>query len=229
MKKHLFLIILGLLFFKGYTQDEPETESGTETKNKKNALAISAGSPGFGIQYARKLSPKFNIIAAYHFFNIDDYERPLTISGEPVTTTTNLESGIIDLGLEYLPFKKSSFNLHAGIGILSKVNVNTVLLYANEVEYGDVTVSQEEIGEINADINWKGVAPYVGIGFGRAIPKKRLGLSLKMGTYFTNAPEVNLTATNLLSNTANQEENLEEALNTFKLIPRIQLKLAYKF
>jgi len=225
MKNYLFLIIFGLLFFNGYSQNEEISK-----KEKKNALAVSFGSPGFGIQYARKLGGHINLVAAYHFLSVENYEiNDLDISGEPVNIIANIENAIIDLGFEYLPFKKSSFNLHAGIGILSETNLQALFTYTEGFDYGDINLSTDDIGEIDANVTWEGIAPYVGIGFGRAIPKKRLGLSLKMGSYITSEPTVNLTATNLLSNTSNQEENLTEAFSTFKFIPRVQLKLAYKF
>ena len=152
MKKTALLIIFGLITFISHSQNE----SSQKEKNKKNSLAVSTGAPGFGIQYARKLSKKFNLIAAYHFFTIEDYSKDVRISNEPVNIIANLENEIFDLGLEYLPFKKSSFNLHAGMGYLSNTNLNAVFTYKNDVEYGEVVLSDEQIGVINADANWQG-------------------------------------------------------------------------
>ena len=68
---------------------------------------------------------------------------------------------------------------------------------------------------------------YVHDGFSAV--KMKIGFGVEFGTYFTSSPDVELTATNLLSPTSNQKENLKEALDTFKFIPRIQIRLAYKF
>ncbi|WP_157603685.1 hypothetical protein [Polaribacter atrinae] len=197
---------------------------------KKNAFAISIGSPGLGLEYARKINQKLYAKVVWHSFKLEDFEREdLEIDEDVVDLLANIESSIIDLGIEFVPFKNSSFKLTAGLGILSKVNTNALITYTEDVKYGDITITKENIGEINADVSWSGVAPYLGIGFGRAVPKKRLGFGIEFGTYFTSSPDVELTATNLLSPTSNQKENLKEALDTFKFIPRIQIRIAYKF
>lgn len=224
MKNYLLYIFLITLSLKSYSQDM------TSVSEKKNAFAISFGSPGLGLEYARKLSPKLNAKLVWHSFNLKDFEREdIEIKDDIVDLIANLEVSIFDLGIEFLPFTNSSFKLTAGVGYLSNMNANGVVTYTEDVFFGDVIVSKNDVGEINADISWSGVAPYLGIGFGRAIPKKRLGFGIEFGSYFTSSPDVKLTATNLLAPTAEQEDNLREALTTFKFIPRIQLRLAYKF
>ncbi|SDS20816.1 hypothetical protein SAMN05216503_2326 [Polaribacter sp. KT25b] len=224
MKNYLLYIFFLTLSLKGHSQDV------SSASEKKNALAVSFGSPGLGLEYARKLSPKLNAKLVWHSFNLKDFEQEdVEIKDDVVDILANLEVAIIDAGIEYLPFTNSSFKLTAGVGFLSNVNANGVITYTEEVVFGDVTVSKNDIGEINADTSWSGVAPYLGVGFGRAIPKKRLGFGIEFGSYFTSSPDVKLTATKLLAPTAEQEENLKEALTTFKFIPRIQLRLAYSF
>lgn len=223
--KTLFLCIFCICFYARISSQEKEV-----AKEKKNAFAISFGSPGLGLEYARKLSPKLNAKVVWHSFKLEDFEqKDLDLDGDKVDLLANLEVGIIDLGIEYLPFKNSSFKLTTGIGILSKVNLNSVFTYTEDVVVGSVTITKQDVGEIIADVNWSGMAPYVGIGFGRAIPKKRLGFGIELGTYITSAPTVDLTASKLLAPTASQEENLQESLESFKFIPRLQFRLAYKF
>ena len=109
------------------------------------------------------------------------------------------------------------------------MDLNAVVTYTEEVQFGDVKLSKKDVGEIIADVSWSGIAPYLGIGFGRAIPKKRFGIGFELGSYFTSSPDVILTASKLLSPTSNQQENLKESLSTFKFIPKIEIRIAYKF
>jgi hypothetical protein len=224
MKNYLIYIFLVALSIKTYSQED------TGVSEKKNALAVSLGSPGLGFEYARKLTPKLNARLAYHSLNVKDFEQKnIEIKQDVVDLLANLEVAIIDAGIEYLPFTNSSFKLTAGVGFLSNLNANGVITYTEDVKFGDVVVDKKDVGEIIGDVSWSGIAPYLGIGFGRAIPKKRLGFGIEVGSYFSSSPEVKLTASNLLAPTAEQEDNLREALTTFKFIPRIQLRLAYKF
>ncbi|MCL7752894.1 hypothetical protein [Polaribacter sp. Z022] len=224
MKNFLLSIFLISFCFQSKAQNDKEI------KEKKNAFAISIGSPGLGLEYARKLSPKLNAKLVWHSFKLEDFEQEdLEIKDDKVDLLANVEISIIDMGIEYLPFKNSAFKLTAGFGILSKLNTNAVITYTEDVSVGNVIISKADVGEIDANISWSGVAPYLGLGFGRAIPKRRLGFGLEIGTYFASSPTVDLTASKLLAPTATQEDNLQESLESFKFIPRIQFRLAYKF
>jgi len=223
-KNYLLLTFLICICFEGISQEDENF------KEKKNAIAISFGSPGLGLEYARKLSPKLSGKIVWQTFSLNDYEQKgIEIKDDVVDLNADLNVSIVDLGIEYTPFKNSSFKLTTGLGFLSNVNVNSVVTYTEDIVVGTVTVDKKDVGEIIADVTWSGVAPYIGVGFGRAIPKKRFGFGIEFGTYFASAPNVDLTASNLLAPTASQEENLQESLESFKFIPRIQIRLAYKF
>ncbi|WP_298881315.1 hypothetical protein [uncultured Polaribacter sp.] len=224
IKNFLLSIFLISFCFQSKAQNDKEI------KEKKNAFAISIGSPGLGLEYARKLSPKLNAKLVWHSFKLEDFEKEdLEIKEDKIDLLANLELSIIDLGIEFLPFKNSSFKLTAGLGFISKLNTNATITYTENVKFGDVVITKEDVGEVNADVSWSGTAPYLGIGFGRAIPKRRLGFGIEIGSYFTSSPDATLTATKLLAPTSNQEENLKEAISSFKFIPRLQFRLAYKF
>ena len=224
MKKILLAIALVSVCFASHAQDE------IEIKERKNAFAASFGLPGLGIEYARKLSPKLSARVAWHSAQLINLRAEnIEIKDDKVNLLANAEVSIIDLGIEYNPFKNSSFKLTTGIGYLANVNTNLVVTYTEDVKFGDVIITKNDVGEIVADVTWRGIAPYVGIGFGRAVPKRRFGFGFELGTYYTSSPDVKLTASELLAPTASQEENLQKSLSSFKFIPRVQVRLVYKF
>ena len=45
-------------------------------------------------------------------------------------------------------------------------------------------------GNVEANIKVKGFRPYVGLGFGRAVPKKRIGCQFDLGVQFWGKPEI---------------------------------------
>ena len=200
-----------------------------DLSERKNAIAVSFGSPGIGIEFARKLTRKLTARVAYHTFSLKDYEtKDVSVGNDQVTILGNLETQVWDFGGEYLPFSKSSFKLTFGLGILSNVNLNAKVLYQEDITYGDVTVTAANVGHVLIDSKWSGAAPFLGIGFGRAVPKNRIGLSFEFGTYFANSPTLSLDATKLLAPTKDQEANLQTAFETLTFIPRAQIKLAIK-
>ena len=59
-------------------------------------------------------------------------------------------------------------------------------------ELGDyfVTPDPAEKGDVKAYAKVKGFRPYVGLGFGRAVPKKRIGCQFDLGVQFWGKPEI---------------------------------------
>ena len=59
-------------------------------------------------------------------------------------------------------------------------------------ELGDyfVTSDPAEKGDVKAYAKVKGFRPYVGLGFGRAVPKKRIGCQFDLGVQFWGSPEI---------------------------------------
>lgn len=70
-------------------------------------------------------------------------------------------------------------------------------------ELGDYFLEPDADGNVEASIKVNGFRPYVGIGFGRAVPKKRIGCQFDLGVQFWGKPKVMMKG-------ANGEEQLTE-------------------
>ena len=70
--------------------------------------------------------------------------------------------------------------------------VNQYNLKMIGAELGDyfVTPNPAENGDVKAYAKVKKFRPYVGLGFGRAVPKKRIGMQLDLGVQFWGKPEI---------------------------------------
>lgn len=235
MKKKNYALVFSLCFVsfamaQDITEETKKKKETLEIKTKKNAMSVSLGMPGIGIEYSRKLSNKFSARAKYNFFKLDDYkDGSLNINGNDVEGTASVESSTIDVLVEYLPFKNSSFKLLGGFGIINKMDINLIMDYDQELVFGDLVLDKDNFGNVTLDFSWKGVAPYLGMGFGRAIPKGKYGFGIEVGTYFSSSPDINLTATKLLAATADQEAEIEQTFESWKFIPLLQFRLAYAF
>ncbi|WP_347173845.1 hypothetical protein [Polaribacter uvawellassae] len=208
-----------------------KNQEDTITKIKKNAFSISFGSSGIGVGYARKLNSKFSAMLTYSTFEIKDKEVDISsfLDNDDVAFSGGGKSTIIDLGAEYLPFKNSSFKLAFGVGFLNDVNINGTITYKEGIKFGDVNITPQDVGKVVIDSKWSGVAPFIGFGFGRAVPKNRFGFGIDIGTYFAKSPQVDLQADKLLAPTQDEEATLQEAFKSLTFIPRIQFRLTYKF
>ena len=58
------------------------------------------------------------------------------------------------------------------------------------VKLGDYLLTPDENGNVKATLNTKKFKPYVGLGFGHAIPKRRVNFKFDLGAMFWGTPEV---------------------------------------
>ncbi len=58
------------------------------------------------------------------------------------------------------------------------------------LKLGDYLLTPDANGNVKATLNTKGFKPYVGIGYGSAVPKRRLGFKVDLGAMFWGTPEV---------------------------------------
>ncbi|WP_288146535.1 hypothetical protein [Xylanibacter caecicola] len=151
-----------------------------------------------------KVSTDFGIDAP----NVEGYNIPQSIEAEGKVGFTNGK-----LLFDVYPFRSSSFHVTAGayfgsskivkaynkeygvLGDLAKYNndVEAGLYPGAEkigVELGDYLLEPDDDGNVQASIKTASFKPYLGIGFGRAVPKKRVGFMFDLGVQFWGTPKV---------------------------------------
>lgn len=103
------------------------------------------------------------------------------------------------------------------------------------VEIGNETYSPQEIGTLTGLFDTKDVAPWAGIGLGKALGPG-VAFTLDLGVAFSGEPEVTLNATGPLSNDpvfqANlrqEEANLQEDASLVELFPVLSIGLSIGF
>ena len=226
MKKTITTILLTIFFFGN--QNAQQNQMKNSIKNRKNAFGVSFGT-GIGLDYSRTwIQNKIYITASYNtlVYSLDGIEQE--ISGEDVVSNTNIDFKNFDIKLSYHPFS-NAFKLVGGVGFFTSNNINILTTFKDNITIGDVEFSSDDSGEIDINFNWTKTAPYVGLGFGRVVPNKRLGFAFDLGTYFSSSPEIILDATGVIEQTEDQEALLNESFESFKFIPYASFRLSYSF
>ncbi|MFW6277285.1 MAG: hypothetical protein ACOC1J_01345 [Prolixibacteraceae bacterium] len=104
----------------------------------------------------------------------------------------------------------------------------------SELEYGDIEIPAEEIGEFKFDLEPSlNISPYAGIGFRKLFgASKRVGYNFETGLYYLGAPKVNIEANGLLSPTADpahgKKEQLEKQFQQYKFYPVVKMNIAVR-
>ncbi|MDP5106000.1 MAG: hypothetical protein NWQ31_07505, partial [Polaribacter sp.] len=168
------------------------------------------------------LQANFNTLA----YSINGLEQE--ISGEDMVTDTKLDFQNFDIKLSFHPFS-NAFKLVGGVGFFSSSNLNLFTTFKNNITVGEVEFNSEDSGDLDINFNWSKTAPYVGMGFGRAVANKRLGFSFDFGSFISSSPEITLVATGVVEQTQDQEALLNESFESFKFIPYASFRLSYSF
>jgi hypothetical protein len=220
MKNKILLVLFFAVCWLGVAQ-----ENDSISKNRKHAIGLSIGT-GVAFDYSYKFTDRFSVTVRYNVFQYEIKDLKQTIDGEDLLIGADIDFKNIDVLFSYYPFK-TSFKLIGGLGYFTNRKLTIPAVFAEGVSIGEVEFTPEELGEITIDMEWKQIMPYVGIGFGRAVPNKRLGFGIDIGTYLGGEPDVALDATGLLAGTVDQEEVLNNGLSELKFIPYFSFRLSY--
>lgn len=216
------ITVLSLLFYGNIHSQE------TIQKVRKNAIGVSGGT-GFGFDYSRTLkTKKLYATLSYNSFVYSLNQLEQKVSGKTLLVDTEVDFKNIDIKLSYHPFS-NAFKMVGGLGFFSSSNANLKSTFKDNIIIGDVEFNSADSGNLNIDFNWGKTSPYIGIGFGRAVPNKRLGFAIDFGTYFSSSPKITLDATGIIEETKSQEALLNESFESFKFIPYASFRLSYSF
>lgn len=182
-----------------------------------NHLSVGAtiGTPGFGVDVAMPVCAYVQVRAGIAVFpkikihtdlDIDAPDVPgWSVDNIEVEAKTGFTNG--KLLFDVYPFKRSSFYVTAGAyfgsskiveaynredGLLKPIadwnKTNPDSKYG--VELGDYLLEPDKDGNVKAQIKTASFKPYLGIGFGRAVPRKRVGCMVELGCQFWGSPKL---------------------------------------
>lgn len=213
MKKLFALALATVLSISGAKAGEPLEEFGIF-----NHVSVGAGVgvlDGIGFEVAAPITNYVQMRLGYSFmpkisYTAKDfeYEKSTDTKGNPTgefDVKFKLNKGDFKFLFDVYPIKTSSFRVTLGayIGrekLLKATSWDSDLKQAAPVSdlkpgegliIGDYTLGADlEDGIVRAAIHVKKFKPYIGLGFGRAVPKKRVGVAFDMGVMFWGTPGV---------------------------------------
>ncbi|MFA9215438.1 MAG: hypothetical protein ACEQSR_16630 [Candidatus Methylacidiphilales bacterium] len=231
MKKLNFLLLLTYLFIANIglaqtAQNNIKLNNGNLKHSR--ALGLNLSTNGFGIQLANSILKNGKLLARLEgrYYHADISNHEIYFNGIKMQVNGYIKSGSIGILVDYHPFK-NSFKFTTGFSILLN-EVKNVAKSKDSVQQGNINISPDEIGAISIDYKVD-PSPYFGIGFGRAIPKKRFGITAEIGFYYANTPKINYKCTGLLETTTTSNISVNNLfvrdIYTFPIIPVYNLGL----
>lgn len=191
-------------------------------------FGLMFGSDGAGVSLGKCISKqgKMYVQLSGSYAPITLSEFPYSFSGKDVVIDADVKLGSISAILEYHPFG-NAFKLSAGAAYML-TKINAVAFVKDSAKQGDIMISPKEVGDIQFGISTNPICPYVGIGFGRAVPRKRVAFNFEIGSYYLNKPILNFKTTGMLEPTSTQEDVMSSNLSTYKWMPSLKMGLIFK-
>ena len=181
------------------------------------SLGLNIGMNGVGIDMGLPMTNYFALRAGYNWFPKLKYSTPVDLKGTAVSGAQTWPDEIDVQGklnlstahalIDFYPSKEHGFHFTVGayFGQKSIVDVynkepgalRDVYNYNHTasgspigVSLGDYLLVPDSEGNVAADFRVRKVRPYMGIGFGHAVPKGRFTCQFDLGVQFWNKPEV---------------------------------------
>lgn len=238
MKKNQLLISIVMLIFTKtvysssiYTDTSKVkiSNSNSETiSNSKWGGGVQFTTNGIGFQIARSIHPtnKFVLKLGGTYLPIEIKNYPFEFTGTKLSSNLSINLGAIGAYVDWHPFG-NAFKITGGIAYLL-TNISGTSVVKDSVVQGEIKIDPNKVGNIKTEIKTNPIAPYLAIGFGRSIPKHRLGFGVELGTYYIGAPKVSFVCSGLLEPSSANEATLNENLKGNQFLPQLVFNLTFK-
>ncbi len=242
---------------KSSAQDKKERNA-HYTENAFSHLNISAGfsTLGTSIELATPLASNLKLKAGINFFDKTTHDTTIDLDdptgtlnkafGEDVSyrASLNIKTFHTNVFVDYYPFKKGIFHITGGIYIgETKISANGRIVNRQgndahlrpgydwpQVEFDGNIIDINE-GRIDAAVNFGNtVKPYLGIGLGRTVSKRRLGVRFEAGMMFAGSLKVTQNGKTVSKSDLRMDnfEDIDKYKNLLKYYPMVKLQLNYR-
>jgi hypothetical protein len=190
------------------------------------SVGVRASTLGLGGELALGLTDRVELRGVGNYFSLS---RDLDLSDTPFNIDLKLQSAGAMLDL----YLAGPLRLTAG-GMWNGNNLSGTATVSGSVDIGDSTYTAAQVGRLDATLDFKKFAPYVGFGFsgrGRVSFFFDLGLVLQGSPDITYVPTTTLTGaarTTLLAEVDKEVQQVEDDISFFKYYPVVGLGLRFK-
>lgn len=246
--KKINLVLLMLLTFMFIV---PSPVKAQDDKNMFNhvSLGLSTGTDGLiGFNAAVPIGNYVQMRVGYSFMPVFKYKTDVTVKNNNKPDSRTDIEGKLHMGdfswlFDIYPSKNSSFHFTAG-AYIGKSKVVTVRNdgpiggldesdYGHSgIEIGDYLIKTDLEGNASASIKVNSFKPYLGVGFGRAVPKGRVGVMCDLGVQFWGKPgvyaydwETNTDVKVTSEDVGNKDGGAIKTISKISVFPVISLKV----
>jgi|GEM_PF-2204508 len=205
------------------------------------SIGLNVGTKALaGIDATLAISPKANLKLGYNYFKLAfrdiDINTGKLLNGRAagmeqfdvfISVDVDINQNNLELLMEQSIFMEK-LRIVFGVGYFFKNTLSGKIQLRDNVPFNEIELTPEEVGFAKGSISFKSpFSPFLGIGIGNAIPKKRVGFSVNIGTFYKGKPQLNVEATNLVRNNGENEKIIEDGLSSYRWWPVLSFRVAY--
>jgi hypothetical protein len=222
MKPKLFLPLIFVLWqLNAFAQNAAD-------RTDQKSVQLNIGTQGVGAEFTYGILPHLALrggvnlipLKANNVFEISDFNSTSKIAADFYN---------VHALADYTPFEQAAwFRLVGGFAYFFKAKGKVRISPADDYQYGDLVLSRDQIGYVDLNVDWKGLAPYLGIGLNSTFPKNKFNVGVDLGTYYLSKPDASIIGTGLLTGNASQTGQFQSNIKDYRWLPVVQLNFNFK-
>jgi hypothetical protein len=194
------------------------------------SAGLAGGTLGYGVEGAWRLNHRWQFRLG---FTRVAYKKPFDVDANKESTfhlQPLVRMNLLHAGANWVPFRKSSFYLTGGLALQIDPSYSVSGNTLTGLHVDAINISPEEFGQARLSLKWWPVIPHLGLGFGRAVPKKRIGVSFEMGCHYLGSPKINFWTDGLVESTTlpDQIPKIEHNMWNYSYLPYLMLYVRYR-
>ena len=231
MKNRSLIIMIILLVTGGMTAGHAQTVKFSFADIDWNtgwAGGFKVSTLGPGIEGIKSINANWNARLGFSYLPFR-MNRQVAISNLNLDIKAKNKVGGVNLQGDF--FFKPWFYFTGGV-LVDLVRSNITINLTDTVHYGDILIDPGLIGNLNAQVRpgWI-VAPFLGIGFGNAMPvNRKFWFNVELGAIYHGKPHFALDAQGMIdpSASAENEKALETAFKGYRFYPMFSAQVNYR-
>ncbi|MCX6218952.1 hypothetical protein [Spirosoma sp.] len=165
-----------------------------------------------------------------HYFSYQQQVGVKVATDSYIQIKPDFAIAVAQANLTWHPFRRSSFFLTGGVGYTWHPDLRLTLTTQDKLNLDGLELLPEDVGTVNLGFRWHPIVGYLGWGFGRSIPRSRLGVGFEMGVFYLGKPSVQLEYEGFLETTTIDEQVpiAERNLSNYRYLPSLNLTVSYR-
>lgn len=228
MKRHLIALSLSMLAVCCVQRASAQL-FGPE---KDKSIQLNIGTAGIGIDYKYGFWDHIATRFGVNFIPLK-FKDVYSFTNVPGKSDMSVQFANLHCLFDYTPtLKAPGFRIVGGIGYVFAGTGKSEFDPAGSYTIGNYTISNQALGKVNFDTDWKGIAPYLGIGFGQTflnqLDLKDFNINIDIGTYYLSKANVKVTGTQLLYDNYKLAPVLTNNIKDLRWMPVVQVNFNFK-